>query len=236
MRRQAIVIFGLLTVFAAAAPERADARGIIPGIFGMMTRPFHALFGGHRHARRSHSRGAVAATAGAGAAVAAAKAKATETAARAKGTETVDRDIANPAVIWPSAYQDVLGYAFWPQDYGPRLQAHGYTDILAAVFEPAGRIGSIRPKASETPGSGSSDNDTASACGDDQTSPQWPAEKLEQTLQLDDGQKKSLDQLRAASAEANKAIQASCGEEVARTPAERLSSMQTRLWAVRDAT
>ena len=35
---------------------------------------------------------------------------------------------------WPTAYEDVIGYTFWPQDYTATLRQHGFADISSAIL------------------------------------------------------------------------------------------------------
>jgi hypothetical protein len=39
-------------------------------------------------------------------------------------------------LAWPSAYEDVLGFALWPRAYVERLRLHGLTDVLTTIFAP----------------------------------------------------------------------------------------------------
>jgi len=36
-----------------------------------------------------------------------------------------------------NAYDDILGYALWPQDYAARFWGRGYGDIITALITPS---------------------------------------------------------------------------------------------------
>ena len=48
---------------------------------------------------------------------------------------------AAPAAFWPiaapDAFEDMLGYALWPREYGRQFWSHGPRDILRAMTAPA---------------------------------------------------------------------------------------------------
>jgi ABC-type transporter MlaC component len=56
-----------------------------------------------------------------------------------------------------------------------------------------------------------------------------PIDKIQQSLQLNDDQLKSLDALKAASSQASEALKASCSGELSLTPLGRLDTVQKRL-------
>jgi hypothetical protein len=144
-------------------------------------------------------------------------------------------------VSWPNAFEDVIGYIFWPRDYEQRLRNHGFGDIIAAVFRPARppapppatRRGGPRPRTADAE---SVARPTVLGCGGDEREPaDWPGRQIEQVVQLDDAQRAKLADLRAAVVDAVTSIRAACRDEVGLVPPDRMMVVQATLWAVRDA-
>ncbi len=63
----------------------------------------------------------------------------------------------------------------------------------------------------------------------------WGADRLEQTLSLDDAQKTKLDGVKTASAKATKYLQESCPTVEAATPTARVDALERRLEAMLEA-
>jgi hypothetical protein len=140
--------------------------------------------------------------------------------------------------VWPNAYEDVLGFAFWPDDYAARLRTRGF-DVIADTI--SGRFDLPRTLArTATTGaavrSDADDNGPTDRCNDD-TSAQdkWPATRIEQLLQLSDTQHDALEKLQSATAQSIKTIKATCRDPGALSPSDRLRALVQTLWAVRDA-
>lgn len=145
-------------------------------------------------------------------------------------------------LVWPSAYEDIIGFTLWPKAYGERLRVHGIGDVLAAIFTRATSPASMsRGETARAMADNSRRASVASVgsirpCnGAVQASVDWPANKIEHSTALTAEQRRALDQFRASIAEAIATISATCHDEAATTPVERLHSMQTALWAVHDA-
>ena len=137
---------------------------------------------------------------------------------------------------WPNAFEDVLGYTLWPQDYEQRLRAHGFGDLVAVIFRPA--VAPAQVTRADTPrgrGSDTAGRPAAGLCGDAPEPVDWPGRRLEQAGSLNDKQRAALGALRTAVTEAVKSIRTACREEVGLASPDRLISMQATLWAVRDA-
>jgi hypothetical protein len=130
---------------------------------------------------------------------------------------------------WPSAFEDVVGFALWPKDYGQRLRAHGIGDVLATIFAPSGSAGRPTAKAGDPKASV-----TVSACNAPMSG-DWPSAEIERSVELNADQRAALNQLKTSMGEAAKAIKATCRDEAALKPTERLRAMQSTLWAVHDA-
>jgi hypothetical protein len=141
-------------------------------------------------------------------------------------------------LAWPSAYEDVIGYTLWPKEYGERLRVHGIGDVLTTIFAP--NVLASRARLSAAPGNtnvaSTAAIEAAGACGaTNPSSPDWPAAEIERTFKLEPAQSTALEALKAAVGLALTSIKATCRDEVALTPIERLRNMQGTLWAVHDA-
>lgn len=219
MQRRKILIIGVL-VAAMAVPEAASAQFSPRGILGAITSPLRGLFGHlHRHHIVRH------------------RASAHETkSADSRVTENSSLPAIAGTLMWPSAYDDVVGYAFWPDEYGRDIQQHGFGDIARAVTGPmpvrrvASTVGAAPRDSDETAHSGA--QPCASNANDDND---WPGAKIEQTIQLNDAQRGALKKLHSTYADGVKAIEADCRNITKLSPTRRLEAMEQRLWAVRDA-
>ena len=141
---------------------------------------------------------------------------------------------------WPNAYEDVIGFALWPADYAARLRAHGIGDVLTAILapprstKPGMRL--ARADAADPTKRDAASGDPSGACGESGgTTPAWPAAAIEHSLDLSPPQRGALDELKAAVGKAVASIKATCRDEAALSPVERLRSLQNTLWAVHDA-
>jgi len=120
--------FIFAAILSAAIPPSgvADAQLSPQGILGGITRPFRQALGHfghspriHRHRRASEPRAASPAPPSESSAI--------------SGSRLGFAGV--PA--WPTAYEDVLGFAFWPDDYASRLRGRGF-DVIADTI--AGRF------------------------------------------------------------------------------------------------
>src|SRR5262249_46792817 len=114
---------------------------------------------------------------------------------------------AGPAA-WITAYEEVLGFAFWPDDYGAQFRSRGF-DVIADTI--TGRFDRMRaPTRVATTGAARSDGSTgvsADQCNDASgADDKWPASKIEQLLQLSDAQHGLLDKMQLAANDAVKTI------------------------------
>jgi hypothetical protein len=134
---------------------------------------------------------------------------------------------------WPTAYEDVIGYTLWPKEYGERLRVHGIGDILSTAFAPSAAIAARTQQArAGDPNSAP----VAVTCGSvDLTANDWPIAQITSTIDLNDTQRATLDQLKTALSDAVSAIKSSCRDDTNLGPVERLRLMQNTLWAVHDA-
>ena len=233
MHARAIIVAGLLI---AAIPLDNPAQGQLSpqGIIGGVTRPLRQMLGhfGHfprNYRHRSSSGARVAAPA---AAAAAAPALAPERDTQSTVKSRLGR--AGPAA-WVTAYEEVHGFAFWPDDYGAQFRSHGFDVVVDAI---TGRFDRMRaPRVATT---GAAKNDTGSDVSADQcndtssTDDKWPASRIEQLLQLSDAQHATLDKVQLAANDAVKTIKSNCRQLGDLSPPDRLRALVQALWIVRD--
>lgn len=225
MRGRIILLIAFL-IMATFEPEAANAQLSPWGIFGAVTRPFRQILGHVRYARRIHHRDAVQLNAGA--------AQLTPPTAQAPS----QLGLVGP-LAWPSAYEDVLGYTFWPGDYRGNFRAHGF-DVVSNTIVGRFDLGTLRaglPARTATNGVAVADTSSAAGICDDRSVAQddWPTARIEQSTQLTDTQRDALDKLRAAFADSIKTIKAGCRDVTSLSPTGRLKVMVQQLWTVRDA-
>jgi hypothetical protein len=140
---------------------------------------------------------------------------------------------AGPAA-WATAYEEVLGFAFWPDDYGAQFRSRGF-DVIADTI--AGRFDRTRAPRVATTGTARSDssNDiSADQCNDATKDDKWPSVRIEQLLQLSDAQHATLDKLQLAANDAVKTIKSDCHQLGDLSPPDRLRALVQALWVVRD--
>jgi LTXXQ motif family protein len=220
----------LITVLGAAIPlpDAGQAQLSPQGVIGGISRPFRQMLGHFGHFPRARHYRASAAEARA--------------AAAAPSNET--SNVAGSRLgrvgppVWPDAYEDLLGFTFWPEDYASRLRGRGF-DVIADTI--IGRFDLPRPSArAATTGAAvkndSNNESSVDQCGDfPNTGSNWPAARVEQILQLSDAQHESLEKMQMAVAQSIKNIRADCRGSGTLAPPDRLSALVQTLWTVRDA-
>jgi hypothetical protein len=130
----------------------------------------------------------------------------------------------------------VLGFAFWPDDYGAQFRSRGF-DVIADTI--GGRFDRMRaPTRVATTGAARSDSGTvvsADQCNDASSADdKWPASRIEQLLQLSDAQHATLDKVQLAANDAVKTIKSNCRQTGDLSPPDRLRALVQALWVVRD--
>lgn len=229
MRGRTIVIGGFLTA-AVLLPDVSRAQFSPQGVIGGITRPFRHALGqlGHYPRARHHRRAAARASA----------AEPRQAAARESSAIAGSRLGWVGAPAWPTAYEDMLGFTFWPNDYASRLRGRGF-DVIADTI--TGRFDLPRSLArTATTGSAVKDdsgNDgSMSQCADTaNTESNWPSSRIEQVVQLSGTQRAALEKVQATVTQSIKNIKADCRAPGAFPPPERLRTFIQTLWAVRDA-
>jgi hypothetical protein len=216
-------IFIIALMLGAISPYEAAYAQLSPqGVLGGITRPFRQMFGHFRHApryyrHRAESRGAAAASFSQPSAV------------------TGSRLGSAGAPAWPTAYEDVLGFALWPDDYAFRLRGRGF-DVIADTI--TGRIEMPRVSARiATTGTAATDAPSANGCGGEPLSSSqdsWPSARIEQILQLSDAQHDALGKMQTNVTQSAKNLRADC-QVGAAGPSDRMKTLVQKLWAVRDA-
>jgi len=141
---------------------------------------------------------------------------------------------AGPAA-WVAAYEEVLGFAFWPDDYGAQFRSRGFDVIADAI---TGRFDRTRAPRVATTGAARNDtgNDvSADQCNDASSADdKWPASRIEQLLQLSDAQHATLGKVQLAANDAVKTIRSNCRQLGDLSPPDRLRALVQALWVVRD--
>lgn len=233
MRRRTLIPLIALGAGIALLPDVAGAQLSPQGVLGGITRPFRQALGHFRHFPRGHHRRTAIESR------ASAPAPSRPSAGTSKESSTVAGVrlgwVGPPA--WPNAYEDLVGFTFWPDDYASRFRARGF-DVIADTI--TGRLDVPRPVRTATTGAAVK-NDAGSEpsverCGDtSNTDSNWPTTRIEQISQLSDTQRASLEKLQSAGSQSVKTIRANCVGPAGGTPPDRLRALVQTLWTVRDA-
>ena len=224
MGARAAIVAGLL---AAAVPLDSPAQAQLSpqGIIGGVTRPLRQMLGHFGHFPRSYRHRSSSG----------ARAAAPVPDRDAQGAVKSRLGRAGPAA-WVTAYEEVLGFAFWPDDYGAQFRSRGF-DVIADTI--SGRFDRMRaPTRVATTGAARSDSGTdvsADQCNDASSADdKWPASRIEQLLQLSDAQHATLDKVQLAANDAVKTIKSNCRQVGDLSPPDRLRTLVQALWVVRD--
>ncbi len=204
-----------MTTAAIVASPPAGAQLSPFGIIGGFASHVRHMFGHFGHFPRAHHSDA------------APKAELSHVAQDTHG-QTLPPAGAGPAA-WSNAFNDVLGFTFWPWEYAQQVRGHGF-DVIAAAIVEAPR----QPTRSGTTGASAPDSATA-PCQVDESKGNWLTGRIEQTITLSPVQHDALDTLKNALAQSTNAIDAGCQDAASLSPIDRLNAATQRLWAVRDA-
>jgi len=225
MRGRTILLIAILgTAFTAA--ETAHGQLSPQGVLGGITRPFRQMLGNFGHFPRGRHRRA-----------------ATEARAAAPGANEIPATsglrlgwVGPPA--WPNAYEDVVGFTFWPDDYASRLRARGF-DVISDTITGRSELPRSLARTATTGSAVRSDANNDSATGEcgNATAPDsnWPSVRVQQILQLSDDQRAALEKLQLAVGQSAKNVRTNCAGLGALAPPDRLRAMIQTLWSVRDA-
>jgi hypothetical protein len=146
-------------------------------------------------------------------------------------------------VFWPYLYGDIFSFAFWPYGYYDPFWAMGPDFLLASIYAPGPYYGpgyrsagtpDVYYGATRADRQAVAQNNAAAAQSCSGLAPgvsDLPIAQIKKTVRPTGDQLANLDALNAASANANKAVAASCPEQVPLTPVARLDAAQRRLEA-----
>jgi hypothetical protein len=159
-------------------------------------------------------------------------------------------------VFYPYAYSDIFEYTFWPYAYDDAYWAYFYDDFIDSIYfveaapysdyayyGPSPRsyssytTGSSYTTASVPRGSGIPRSGVAAQICEDPGKgiTSWPFAKIEQEVRPNADQRRLLDDVKRAAAEAAETFKASCAQAFPLTPPGRLASMISRLEATLQA-
>ena len=145
MRGRTLIPLIALGAGIALLPDVAGAQLSPQGVLGGITRPFRQALGHFRHFPRGHHRRTAIESR------ASAPAPSRPSAGTSKESSTVAGVrlgwVGPPA--WPNAYEDLVGFTFWPDDYASRFRARGF-DVIADTI--TGRLDVPRPVRTATTG------------------------------------------------------------------------------------
>jgi LTXXQ motif family protein len=224
MRRQTMVLLAVLLTLGVQ-PAAAQFALSPRGIFGLMTRPLREMLGPLRGLRHYDHHRSVRERSAKLSEPSQAKLNASEAAAGPQ------QDMAGL-----NAYDNVLGYAFWPSDYAGEFDRYGFGDIAAAVVGPLPVAATDGSGSHATTGRNLDRVGSLSLCQNAQASSgDWLTRRIEQALHPDTEQLSSLEGLRGKVAIGAKTIKISCHVANSLSPTTRLAELTQRLWAVHDA-
>jgi LTXXQ motif family protein len=220
MRGHGLVVVGVVSVILVL-PRAAEAQFSPQGIIGAATAPLRDMLGSFRHRIPHFQRHRVVPDA--------------RSAANSRGPAATAAPAADlwlsrlgpPA--WASAYEDLLGYVFWPDDYAQQFKGRGFDVIADTIVGPF----AVQTRAAST--TGSTTQDSAANC--DMPSGEqdkWPQTRVEQTLQLSDAQKEALEKFQSAVVQSVNSAKIGCRNPNEVTPPNRLGTLIQALWAVHD--
>jgi hypothetical protein len=247
MRPSTLPILGAVAL-SLAVPSNADAGPRFgPGtVLGAVA---GVMFGGFRHSVRYQRRHATHASAGPRQLSREERQRAAN-ALRGLGgaamTNATPEHTASPeriaAIFWPYAAADLADYVLFANGNG-RFWTHGYDTIVSAAFAPAGvedqQALRGRPRATRLSDAAPTEMPLASGELCDATFASADAnaliERIERAVEPTASQRDALERLQRALAEAIERIKASCPAAMSTTVADRLKTIQDRIWAMRDA-
>jgi uncharacterized protein with von Willebrand factor type A (vWA) domain len=150
-------------------------------------------------------------------------------------------------MFWPNARDDIFGFTLRPFAYGETFWASAYDEVFDDVFWPPSHDASAATAPSgpaDRPGGAERRDRRVAAlsrelvetCGDRTPGlTEWPFERLEQTVAPDGAQQAALHDLRRATTDAMKLLDAACPNDMPATPTARLEVMEKRLAATLSA-
>ena len=154
-------------------------------------------------------------------------------------------------VFYPYAYSDIFEYTFWPYAYDDGYWAYVYDDFVDSIFfveaAPIPTTPMTAPRRAATaatppaprrrgPAPAPRSGPVAQVCSDPGKGiTSWPFQQIEQAVRPNAEQRKLLDDVKRAAAEAAETFKASCDTNFPLTPPGRLAAMTSRLDATLQA-
>jgi len=226
MRGRTLIPLIALGAGIALLPDAAGAQLSPQGVLGGITRPFRQALGHFRHFPRGHHRRTAIESR--------ASAPAPQNTVSANAGARLGW-VGPPA--WPSAFEDLIGFTLWPDDYAFRFRGRGF-DVIADTI--TGRFDVPRLVRTATTGTAvrtdAANEPSVERCGDTSSADSnWPTTRIEQISQLSDTQRGSLEKLQSAGSQSVKTIRENCVGPTGGTPPDRLRALVQTLWTVRDA-
>jgi hypothetical protein len=211
MRTRGLIVLGVLSA-ALALPPAAQAQFSPQGIIGAATAPLRYMLGplGHLPYVRRHR-------------------AVPEAHSRAPAAAAVTRLSRLGPPAWPEAYEDLIGYVFWPGEYQP-VRDRGF-DVIADTITGSFPAEAAAPRVATTTGAA----DDIDVCGATDATNDWPKSRLEQAPQLSGPEQEALASLQSAVVQSTKNAASDCRNPPSASPSDRLAALVQALWAVRDA-
>ncbi|HEX5213395.1 MAG TPA: Spy/CpxP family protein refolding chaperone [Pseudolabrys sp.] len=210
--RKALLV--VLLAAAAALPQASQAQFSPGGIIGTFTHPLRSMLGRFGHFPRRHRSHA-------------------EQEHEAQTPSARFGDVGPTG--WSRAYEDIVGFTFWPGRYAGQIRMHGF-DVVADALTSPGRAREVARNTTGAAVQSDSNGNAADACGPPPTARvEWPASQIEQDGKLDDAQRAALGKMQDAVNEAIKTVKSGCRDVHGLPPLDRLKATVQELWTARDA-
>ena len=138
----------------------------------------------------------------------------------------------------------MLGYAFWPREYGRQFWSHGPRDILRAMTAPtaafAAQADDVPRRRRRLPtalvsAANAAQSDRAICIARVKDQAMRPLDRIDETIRLTPEQQQGLEELRTTVRAAIDGEAAACRGDLPATQPERLRAMIDGLWAMRYA-
>lgn len=234
-RKLLLTVALLATIPVLSSPAEAQfprrMLGPLASPFGMIFRALPHRHYGHRHHRRPRA--------------AHGRSQPSDSRAAERTGAGSRRPLAKGALpFWPvaapDAFEDMIGYALWPREYGRQFWSHGPGDIVQAMTAPtaayASADGTAGPRLPRLVDSANASADERAICiARVNESVARPLDRLADAITLNDKQRQKLDDLRKTIRNAIDAEAAACRGDIPATQPQRLRAMIDGLWAMRYA-
>lgn len=224
MRTRSVFLIAMLSA-AVVLPETSHAQFSPQGLLNGITRPFRSMLGhfGHSPRHRRHEAATVD------------RSMAEASRPNAVSPSASSRLGRGGPPAWPSAFEDVLGYTFWPDDYAQRLRGHGF-DVISDTITGSFETPRAPVQASTTGSAVRDDANAGSACPEAAgVQDNWPSTRFGQTIQLTNAQHDAVDAIQKAVRQSKETLKSDCADVAALPAPDRLRALVQSLWTVHDA-